>query len=61
MLEQLNLDISSFLGLAICYLAFELAWHFTACKIDYDIQIKRCMFNQIKTQWSVSLGGKKGR
>jgi len=49
MLEQLNLDISSFLGLAICYLAFELGWHFTACKIDYDIQIKRCMFNQIKT------------
>jgi hypothetical protein len=50
MLQTLiNLAISSIIGFTIIFLTFELAWHFTVCKIGYDIKIKACMFKQVKT------------
>ena len=33
MLENLNLIMSITLGFAVSYLALELGWHFTACRI----------------------------
>ena len=35
-------------GFILTYIALELTWHFTACKIQ-DRQIKPCLFKQVKT------------
>ena len=36
-------------GFAVTYLSLEVAWHFTACKIKHNGEIKSCMFKEIKT------------
>ena len=48
MLENLNLLVYLVLGFAISYLALEIGWHFTACKIK-DKSIPPCVFKQVKT------------
>ena len=48
MLEYLNLLAYLVLGFAISYLALEVGWHFTACKIK-DNSIPPCVFKQVKT------------
>lgn len=48
MLENLNLLIYIALGFTISYLALEVGWHFTACKIK-DRSIPPCVFKQVKT------------
>ena len=47
MLENLNLMMYITLGFAVSYLALELGWHFTACRIK-DKQLKPCIFKQVK-------------
>jgi len=47
MLENLNLLVYVALGFTISYLALEVGWHFTACKINKSIP--PCVFKQIKT------------
>jgi hypothetical protein len=47
MLENLNLIMSITLGFAVSYLALELGWHFTACRIKHK-QLKPCIFKQVK-------------
>jgi hypothetical protein len=48
MLESLNLVAYVTLGFALCYLALEGGWHFTACKIK-EKSIPPCVFKQVKT------------
>jgi hypothetical protein len=48
MFENLNLLVYVALGFTICYLALEVGWHFTACKIK-DKSIPPCVFKQVKT------------
>jgi hypothetical protein len=36
-------------GFAATYLSLEVAWHFTACKIKHNSEIKPCIFKEIKT------------
>jgi hypothetical protein len=36
------------IGFVVTYLSLELAWHFTACRIE-DKNLKPCMFKEIKT------------
>lgn len=47
MLENLNLIMYITLGFAVSYLALELGWHFTACRIK-DKPLKPCIFKQVK-------------
>jgi hypothetical protein len=47
MLENLNLAAYVTLGFAVSYLALEVGWHFTACKIK-DKAIPPCIFKQVK-------------
>ncbi len=47
MLENLNLLVYVALGFTISYLALEVGWHFTACKINKSIP--PCVFKQVKT------------
>jgi hypothetical protein len=49
MLENLNLATYVTIGFAVSYLALEVGWHFTACKIK-DKAIPPCIFKQIKTR-----------
>ena len=48
MLENLNLLVYLVLGFAISYLALDVGWHFTACKIK-DNSIPPCVLKQVKT------------
>jgi len=48
MLENLNLLVYVALGFVVSYLALEVGWHFTACKIK-DKSIPPCVFKQVKT------------
>jgi hypothetical protein len=41
-----SLALYPVIGFAAAYLALEIAWHFTACKIK-DKTIKPCMFKQV--------------
>ena len=36
-------------GFAVTYLSLEVAWHFSACKIQGNDKIKHCIFKEIKT------------
>lgn len=38
--------ISIFMGFGVTYLGLEVAWHFTACKINNKM-IKPCLFKQL--------------
>lgn len=46
MFENITLILYSVTGFVTTYLALEVAWHFTACKIK-DKSIKPCMFKQV--------------
>ena len=48
MIENIMLGIYVLFGFISTYLALEVAWHFTACKIE-DKSIKPCLFKQAKT------------
>jgi hypothetical protein len=48
MFEDITLGIYAVVGFVSTYLALEMAWHFTACKIE-DKSIKPCLFKQAKT------------
>jgi hypothetical protein len=48
MFENLNLLVYVGLGFSISYLALEVGWHFTACKIK-DKSVPPCVFKQVKT------------
>ena len=50
MIENLLYVIVAFV---VTYLSLELAWHFTACRIE-DKKIRPCMFKEIKTVLTVS-------
>jgi hypothetical protein len=48
MFENINLVfIYVSLGFAVAYLALEIAWHYTACRLP-DKSIKPCVFKQVK-------------
>jgi hypothetical protein len=46
MIENLSYVI---MGFVATYLSLEVAWHFTACKIKHNSEIKPCIFKEIKT------------
>jgi hypothetical protein len=48
-LENLNFVAYVMLGFTVSYLALEVGWHFTACKIK-DKAIPPCIFKQVKTR-----------
>jgi hypothetical protein len=60
MFEQLKLVVSLMLRFAVTYLISEIAWHFTAYRIGYDVRIKSCLFKQVKAT-VVSSRAYKGR
>ena len=47
MFDNIAVTLYFVIGYVITYLAFETAWHFTACKIP-DERIKPCMYKQVK-------------
>ena len=47
MLENIGLAMYFIIGYVITYLALEIAWHFTACRLS-DKMIKPCLFKQVK-------------
>jgi hypothetical protein len=55
MLENLNLIMYITLGFAVSYLALELGWHFTACRIK-DKPLKPCIFKQVKCRLVANAG-----
>lgn len=48
MSETLELIAYSLLGFGAAYLALEMAWHFTACRVKGGTLLKPCVFKQIK-------------
>jgi hypothetical protein len=48
MSETLQLVAYSLLGFSAAYLALEMAWHFTACRIQGGTVLKPCIFKQVK-------------
>ncbi len=48
MSETLQLVAYSLLGFGAAYLALEMAWHFTACRIQGGTVLKPCLFKQVK-------------
>lgn len=48
MAEALELVAYSLLGFGAAYLALEVAWHFTACRIQGGTLLKPCIFKQVK-------------
>jgi len=48
MVETLELVAYSLLGFGAAYLALEMAWHFTACRIQGGKLLKPCVFKQVK-------------
>jgi hypothetical protein len=48
MSETLQLVAYSLLGFGTAYLALEMAWHFTACRIEGGTLLKPCIFKQVK-------------
>ncbi len=48
MSETLQLAAYSLLGFGAAYLALEMAWHFTACRIQGGTLLKPCIFKQVK-------------
>jgi hypothetical protein len=48
MSETLQLVAYSLLGFGTAYLALEMAWHFTACRIQVGTLLKPCLFKQVK-------------
>jgi hypothetical protein len=48
MSETLQLVAYSLLGFGAAYLALEMAWHFTACRIQGGTLLKPCIFKQVK-------------
>jgi hypothetical protein len=48
MSEALQLVAYSLLGFGAAYLALEMAWHFTACRIGGGTILKPCFFKQVK-------------
>ncbi len=51
MLENLTLSAAYVtLGFAISYLALEVGWHFTACKIKDGTTLKPCLFTELRKQ-----------
>lgn len=36
-------------GFVVTYIGLELAWHFTACKVDGGTHFKPCVFKEVKT------------
>jgi len=48
MSETLQLVAYSLLGFGAAYLALEMAWHFTACKVQGGSLLKPCIFKQVK-------------
>jgi hypothetical protein len=46
--EALPLVAYSLLGFGAAYLALEMAWHFTACRIQGGNLLKPCIFKQVK-------------
>ena len=48
MSETLQLVAYSLLGFGAAYFALEMAWHFTACRIQGGTVLKPCIFKQVK-------------
>ena len=48
MSETAELVAYSLLGFGAAYLALEVAWHFTACRIQGGAVLKPCIFKQVK-------------
>jgi hypothetical protein len=48
MSEALQSVAYSLLGFSAAYLALEVAWHFTACRIQGGTVLKPCIFKQVK-------------
>lgn len=48
MAEILGLVAYSLLGFGAAYMALEVAWHFTACRIQGGTLLKPCVFKQVK-------------
>lgn len=48
MSETLQLVAYSLLGFSAAYLALEMAWHFTACRVQGGNLLKPCIFKQVK-------------
>jgi hypothetical protein len=48
MSEPLQLVAYTVLGFGAAYLALEMAWHFTACRIQGGTVLKPCIFKQVK-------------
>ena len=48
MSETVELVAYSLLGFGAAYLALEVAWHFTACRIQGRAVLKPCIFKQVK-------------
>jgi hypothetical protein len=48
MSDTLQLVAYSLLGFGAAYLALEMAWHFTACRIQGGTVLKPCIFKQVK-------------
>jgi hypothetical protein len=46
--ETLELVAYSLLGFGAAYLALEVAWHFTACRIQGGTLLKPCIFKQVR-------------
>jgi hypothetical protein len=49
-LENLALIAYAGIGFAISYLALEVGWHFTACKIKDNKSIPPCIFKQVRAK-----------